>query len=1456
MLIPFALKPSPSVFTGSVKAALIICIGMLLVACGGGSGGSGSGSSGGEQRYETFAKSYGSSLNDNFAAVNETTIDGQAQFVVAGNLAQSYQYDVQTVGLRAKGRLNDSGAMWLAGLTLGGDYLWQQAYKLDSAVPVGGDVTISQVSFDGAGGYWLAGSVRVLRQSQELFVQRLDAAGNISVTQPITLTAEDAQTRLTDPDNGWAIEATSIEPTSNGDLLVMAELRGVVDVFDGTGDRLGSVLEYHTLLVRVDSNGNLIWSAHLPVARDRPHGLPAIAELASGVIVASADDFLAGYSATGGRLWQQQATVRQMEASVDGNFLVLSQRDDDFYIQKFDPSGQPVSNEHSLSQQFTYDYLDRTVTFPGIALSFAESCAGANGCEIVTHSDIASRQHGFQDRIEPLEKRTLRRFSINTGQLLQELVIGDPGMWIQGVFYDDSNNRYQVVTTSPYASPPRTRSVITLFTFTPDLVLESRLSLPESFYSPAEGQGYDIRDAYAGRAEKWLQWDAVRQRLFVQKAGLFFQGIAWSRGEVALRSRVYELLVANTADLSLPIQSIKLEPNAYSLFKVDQLISAPSHHYLLARNGRINSFLDGSQSILNIDNNGQILWQKNWLLPFFNPPSGSKALLSLTDDALLVAGQDINQAWGGLLTFQASDGSVSIGQNVLPTDHQFTGSYGILSAASAQARFLAAESGPEDDQSLWLTQLDNNGAIDWQYTYKFQNPNATLNHPGQPIKVQLHQLVAADNNAIYLLGINPDDADFLTVIKLNVQGEVLWSSQYRLGANEQREIEAVRAAASPEGGLVIAVTETHADLDPNEVEGSGICNISDEYKRSQCIQEANIARRIETGYANITLLKLDSSGDAEWTQRYGALFDEGVADISTAIDGGYIIAGRSDSLGELGEAMLIRVDDQGIVTDGCQLNRPATLAATRRSDIVPLRSSYSSVPVDYVANIEDANFVSATNVSPPVIARSCSGIATDPTDGGTPLEDGDLLITIFGNGTVSSTPAGISCPGDCSESYAEGVQLQLQALPDAGWVFDGWSGDAGCGSQLTMPRSNQACVAEFSQVAGGNVTLTMVIQGGPGAGEINSSESPVPNMQCVNSAETETTCTAVYPQGAAVDLQARSFSNSNIGWSGCDEYGATRCLLTMNQNRTVTALFTEQQTYVLTLNVVGSGSLVSKDELLNCRGENSGICTMSYLENTGVILDFLPGAIDQLASWGGDCAPSFGTESNLIVMDSDRSCSAEFTGPSIGEYSLCTRITNETGAAAPGVVLRSLSGRPNTFTAPSLECQYYSGNTSVDLTPQANAGYGFYRWEGFGCYDNMVRSGDTHQAVTTIDPPGATCTAVFRDDVNRLGVTFGGGFSERGDRVESVTPSGGGYSLSGSHLCEEDCNEPALTDMGQDVWLRAVPINTGRVDLAGWIGCDELSADPAGGPQLCRIIFQQSVGEQRDVTVNFTHFAP
>ena len=70
-----------------------------------------------------------------------------------------------------------------------------------------------------------------------------------------------------------------------------------------------------------------------------------------------------------------------------------------------------------------------------------------------------------------------------------------------------------------------------------------------------------------------------------------------------------------------------------------------------------------------------------------------------------------------------------------------------------------------------------------------------------------------------------------------------------------------------------------------------------------------------------------------------------------------------------------------------------------------------------------------------------------------------------GSGTVTSTPAGIDCGTDCSESYDYGTEVTLSAVAATGSTFAGWSGAncSGTGSCVVTMDAAKSVTATFTQ---------------------------------------------------------------------------------------------------------------------------------------------------------------------------------------------------------------------------------------------------------------------------------------------------------------------------------------------------------------------------------------------------------
>lgn len=97
-----------------------------------------------------------------------------------------------------------------------------------------------------------------------------------------------------------------------------------------------------------------------------------------------------------------------------------------------------------------------------------------------------------------------------------------------------------------------------------------------------------------------------------------------------------------------------------------------------------------------------------------------------------------------------------------------------------------------------------------------------------------------------------------------------------------------------------------------------------------------------------------------------------------------------------------------------------------------------------------------------------------------------------GSGTVTSSPAGINCGTDCSESYTSGTVVTLTASADSGSVFAGWSGACdGTGSCVVTMNAAKSVTATFNLAptgggggGGGGCFIATAAYGSPLAAEV------------------------------------------------------------------------------------------------------------------------------------------------------------------------------------------------------------------------------------------------------------------------------------------------------------------------------------------------------------------------------------
>src|SRR4029453_16893505 len=156
-----------------------------------------------------------------------------------------------------------------------------------------------------------------------------------------------------------------------------------------------------------------------------------------------------------------------------------------------------------------------------------------------------------------------------------------------------------------------------------------------------------------------------------------------------------------------------------------------------------------------------------------------------------------------------------------------------------------------------------------------------------------------------------------------------------------------------------------------------------------------------------------------------------------------------------------------------------------------------------------------------------------------------------GNGTVTSSPAGINCGTMCASAFAASLSVTLTAAPVSGATFTGWlgacSGTDPCTVVMSVDRSVTATFTSSPK------TLT-VTKAGTGTGTVTSSPA---GINC------GTTCASAFAANSSVMLTAMPVSSATFtGWSGACS-GTDPCTVVMSVDRSVTATFSSSASYTL-----------------------------------------------------------------------------------------------------------------------------------------------------------------------------------------------------------------------------------------------------------------------------------------------------
>jgi len=266
----------------------------------------------------------------------------------------------------------------------------------------------------------------------------------------------------------------------------------------------------------------------------------------------------------------------------------------------------------------------------------------------------------------------------------------------------------------------------------------------------------------------------------------------------------------------------------------------------------------------------------------------------------------------------------------------------------------------------WVLKLDAAGNVDWQkrcgWDYDDYARSVRQTRDGGYVVT-----------GKFCLGFGSDWD--LWVLRLNVDGTIVWQKRYR-GADWGSETGfAVRQTA--DGGYVVAGYTISFGVDEEDawllkLDDNGTIAWQKTYGGAGSERARAIAQTADGGYVvagetdsfgagerDVWVLKLDANGNILWQKTYGGAGNEWARAIEQTTDSGYVVAGDTDSFGAgKADMWLLKLNTAGAIAD-CGI--------IGTSNVVPSDTSATTVevpdkPVDTNATGDTPTFV-VTNTS-------------------------------------------------------------------------------------------------------------------------------------------------------------------------------------------------------------------------------------------------------------------------------------------------------------------------------------------------------------------------------------------------------------------------------------------------------------------------------------------------------------
>lgn len=348
----------------------------------------------------------------------------------------------------------------------------------------------------------------------------------------------------------------------------------------------------------------------------------------------------------------------------------------------------------------------------------------------------------------------------------------------------------------------------------------------------------------------------------------------------------------------------------------------------------------------------------------------------------------------------------------------------------------------------------------------------------------------------------------------------------------------------------------------------------------------------------------------------------------------------------------------------------------------------------------------------------------EPMEGDTIVFPVTLQAYRYGNGRITSQPAGINCGDDCAQEFARGTQVTLTAVPSEGHELTGW-GDACSGKEPTCTITLQNYTSVYASFDPVFYRLKL-FKSGTGFGTI----AGVGEHDLYGNYDFS--CDQECPYDSRDVIHGTHLALSAIpspgyvfaGWSGgCT--GLLPCNTTMLAAKEITATFSLPGHTVITNKLGdGSGAVTSDPSGIDCGTD----CGALFAHGEAVTLSAVPDPGSIFAGWAGACNGASPT--CAFITDGDRQVAATFIAEQPGEHALTVVKTGSGG----GVVISDPEG---------IDCgndcvESYRHGTEVNLTATADPGSVFSGWSGICTSTDVcsvtLEAAELVTATFTVDP--------------------------------------------------------------------------------------------------------------------------